>query len=226
MIGSAYTRDGEAPARLSVPASPAAAGPAATARRRAPRLRWILALAAALAVVAVAAIRLYPEAVVLRWNDFVDRQARLSFSYPDNWAPIAAADLPRFNRRARLGLVKADSENTSFVVRIDAQPGKVRLDLERSVAGLRHLLASRLDDFRLGYIRPRDFKGIPALEARYEHSIYTAPGEWSKLRLAQKQIVFLHEQKLYWLMFSALPQDFERDSGQLERILDTLEIAR
>lgn len=212
--------------RLSLPASPVAAGPAATARRRAPRLRTFFVIAAAALAVAAAAIRVYPELVVLRWNDFADRQARLSFSYPDNWAPIAAADLPRFNRGARIGFVKTDSENTSFVVRIDAQPGKARLDLQRSVAGLRRLFASRLEDFRLGYIRPRDFKGIPAIEARYEYSIYTAPGEWSKLRLAQKQIVFLHEQKLYWLMFSALPQDFERDSEQLERILDTLEVAR
>ena len=192
--------------------------------RRLPLL--LLLLLGTAAALGAGAVGLYPRIAVLRWNDFTDREARLSFSYPDNWARVAAADLPRYNPRARIGFVKSDSENTSFVVRIDAQPGKTTFDLEQSVNGLRRLFSSRLDDFRLGYIKERMFKGVPAIEARYEYSIFTAPNRWSKLYLAQKQIIFLHEQKLYWLMFSALPQDFDRDADEFERLLDTLELGR
>lgn len=152
------------------------------------------------------------------------RSERLSFRYPKNWAKIPREDLRGYNPRAKIGFTKEDSDDSSFVIRIDRRPGGKTFDVQRSIVDLRRLLSSRLLDFRLRYIRESEFKGQPAIEVKYEYAIYTAPNEWSKVRLAQRQVIFLYEQKLYWIMFSARPHEFARDAREFQKILDSLEL--
>jgi len=192
----------------------------------------LVALLLTLFIIGASSMIVYPKLKTLGMNKFVSVEHQLNFYHPPNWEEIRREDFTYYNEQAKIGLTKKDSENTAFLIRIDDQPGATTFDVEGSIEGLRNLLSPKIPeglsvsdrDVVIEYIRKTTFAGKEAIEAEYEKVIFTDPSKFSKFYLRQKQIVFLQNEKLYWLVFSALPEDFDKDLKDFNKMVDSLEL--
>lgn len=156
-------------------------------------------------------------------NIFSDQDYKFSFYYPKSWVQITPKDLLKYNTEAKIGFKKSDSINTSFVIKADSHPGAEDVDIADSIKSLKKIFSESLPDFRLIYMYETQFMNQQAIEVEYEYSILDNElGD--KMFLHQKQIIFLYDETLYWLMFSSMPQEFDKDAKDFNKILDTFEI--
>ena len=178
-------------------------------------------------VIILAAILLflfYPPLKYLGSSKFNSGQYGISFYLPKNFKEIENKVLiDRYNQAAKLGFTKTDSANASFIIKIDDQAGKKNFDLNGSMEELKKIFSEKLTDFNLLYMRESTFDKMPCIETEYIYGILT-DASGNKQQTQQKQIIFLKNEKLYWLIFASYPQDFARDNKDFNKILETFKI--
>jgi len=163
----------------------------------------------------------YPPVKYFGSSKFNSDQYGISFYLPKNWKEIDDKTLvDRYNQAAKLGFAKTNSANASFIIKIDDQKGKKDINIQGSMEELKKIFSEKLKDFELIYMKESVFQDIPCIEAEYVYGILVdASGNQQKTQ--QKQIIFLKNEKLYWLIFASYPQDFQRDNKDFDEILQT-----
>ncbi len=161
----------------------------------------------------------FPKIKYFGLEKFSSDEYGINFLLPKNWKEIKANDLKRFNEAAKLGFTKTNSPNTSFIIKIDDSLGKQYLDMQKIIPNLKNIFSKELEDFELINIQESMFHNLPCIEVEYTYSLRTDISG-GKQTTHQKQIIFLKDEKLYWLIFASYPEDFNNDSKDLDTILD------
>ena len=178
-------------------------------------------------IIVLVSILLYffvPSIKYFNSKKFISNEYNISFYLPNDFKEIDNKTLiDRYNEAAKLGFSKIDSRNASFVIKIDEQKGKKNFNTRESMEELKRIFSEKLLDFKLIYMKESTFNDIPCIETEY---IYSIPVDISgnKQQTRQKQIIFLKNEKLYWLIFASYPEDFDRDTKYFDIISQTFRI--
>lgn len=156
-------------------------------------------------------------------NSYYDPDSGLSFSLPENWSELSKEDVFTYNPDAKLGFIKTSSGDTSLGIRIDDAEGKENFKTEESLEVLKKNYQENIDDFVVISEDIVEIFDIPAINLTYSYSVPT-DDKGNSFRGTQRQVMFLYGGKFYRLMLNTLPDDFEADNKDFQKILDTFEI--
>lgn len=152
-------------------------------------------------------------------------QKGIYFKYPSDW--VVWEGSPDFSKHmpiAQIVLVKNNRQSTSFGVNMEKMAGS-KLNIEESLVVLETRLQEAMDDFeKVGYQNPT-ISGETAIDLTFEYSLKEAQGVggWTKWYGIQRQVIFFRNGALYYLIFTSAPEDFERDSRDFDRIIESFE---
>ncbi len=157
-------------------------------------------------------------------NVYYDQQTGISLNLPKNWLELSKDDVTTYNPEAKIGFIKTDSEDTTLGFRIDEVPGKENFKIQESLEVIKQGYQEKIDDFTIIDEKISSFLNTPSIDLTYSYSVPT-DDKGGKYRGTQRQILFLHNEKFYRLMFNTSPKDFERDNKDFEKMLNTFKIS-
>lgn len=166
----------------------------------------------------------YQEKLSLRiYNDH-----GIYFNYPKVWQLYTekVIDVKKHLSGANtVNLVKDKRESTNIGIDIKEVGGN-NLNITDSIKILDEKNTKLLNDFEKNYSKEIRVNGIPAIDYEFKYSLKVAGttgvvGKWSG---QQRQVIFVKNNELYTLLFTAEPQYFERDNKDFQKILDSFEV--
>lgn len=176
-----------------------------------------------LLIVVLIIIILWPQIRVLGMQQFIDDQQVYSFYYPKNWQEKEGESFDKYNEQVEKGIVKSDSSNTSVAVYVEEKEGGKNFDRDRSIEEMDKFYEHRHNSFEKIYSKKIDFLGIPAIDYRLDYSYIKEFRSQTHYR-SERQIIFYHNGKIYEIIFSTNPQDYNRDETDFETILKSFQL--
>lgn len=175
-----------------------------------------------LLIIILAIIIFWPKLKIIGWTKFTDNKAGYSFYYPKNWQEMSGENFKKYNEQVEKGIVKTDSSNTSVTVYIEEKSGG-QFDRDKSIEEMDKFYEHRHNTFQKIYANKIDFLGYPAIDYRLDYS-YIKEFQSEIFYRSERQIIFYHQGKIYEIIFSTDPQDYERDEQYFEKILSTFQL--
>ncbi len=162
------------------------------------------------------------------WSLRVFSAQKIYFKYPKNWQIYTDKNID-LNRHLpgtnTVTLTKNGRQSTNFGVNIKEVEGN-RLNVSDSVKNMDIKNKSLLTDFNKIDFREVTILGQTAIDYTFNYALEIAgpSGITGKWQGRQRQIIFIQNNKLYTLIFTADPQYFDRDSKDFQKILDSFEL--
>jgi len=150
---------------------------------------------------------------------YEDASLGISFNYPEGWLKVPEEDMKDFNFEAVLGFASPETEDTGFGLVINDQPGKNNLKITESIAQFDKNYAD-LDNFKKVESGELPVDGIKAVN--YVFSFIPPVGEnQPKRTITQRQVLFLKNEKLYRLLFSADIREYDKNKKNFDLIVNS-----
>lgn len=147
------------------------------------------------------------------------------FSYPNSWQEISGKNFNKYNEQIKSGIVKLDSENSSIGIYIEDADKDKTFDRDKTIETMKKFHEKRHNTYDFIYADKIDFKGIPAIDYRYDYS-YIKEYKGETYYRSDRQIIFYKDGKIYDIMFSTDPKDFEKDNEDFEKIISTFKLIK
>ena len=112
---------------------------------------------------------------------------------------------------------------SNFGIKVVDKKGLKELNVEGTIEALDEKLAKEADGFIKVSSKKIKFLGEPGFEYIFRYSV-PVDFRGSKREGIQKEIVFLKDEKLYFLMFYAVPGDYKQDIKDFEKVVESFEI--
>lgn len=153
---------------------------------------------------------------------FEDRVLGVSFDYPEEWLRVKEEDMMDFNRFAVLGFVSPETEDTGFGLKIEDHSGKGNLKVAESIEQLDKNY-SGLDEFKKIGSGELQVAGVRAVN--YVFSFIPPVGEGQPRRtVVQRQVIFLKNEKIYRLLFSADIREYKKNKRNFDLIIKSFRV--
>lgn len=146
-----------------------------------------------------------------------------SFSYPKSWQEMSGVSFDKYNEQVDSGIVKNDSTNTSVGVYIEKVEENKKFNLDKSIEEMDKYHSKRHNSFEKVSSEKIDFLGNEAIDYRFNYSIIKEFRGETQYR-TDRQIIFYYYGKIYDIMLSTDPKDFERDNKDFNKIISTFKI--
>jgi hypothetical protein len=149
----------------------------------------------------------------------------LYIKYPKDWQIYTdkIMDVDKHLSGANtVNLTKNKRQSTNVGIDIKEVKGN-ELNISDSIKALDEKNQKLLDDFEKVYSKEIKIDNISAIDYEFKYSLKVAGtmgvvGKWSG---QQRQVIFVKNNKLYTLIFTAEPQDFARDNKDFNKILNS-----
>lgn len=157
-------------------------------------------------------------------TSFSSDEWHFSFKYSSKkWSELTDKQKLAKSPDANFAFTIIDSTQSLFSIKVSKKEGKKELDIETSIKDLDEKLPKRLKEFNKIESKEIKFQGVSAIDYKFRYAyqpIALVPAETG----IQREIIFFKNEILYTLMFSASPNEFEKDNGDFEKIMKTFKL--
>lgn len=163
----------------------------------------------------------WPKIIQLSYRSFTDKN--YFYSYPRTWQELSKDEFKKYNEQVDRGIVKKKSTNSSVAVYVQFIGSDKEFNREKTIEEMDRYLKKRHNTYEKKSAKLIDFYDALAIDYTFNYSfIKEFKGEVNYR--TERQIIFYQNGKLYDIIFSADPKDFESDNKDFNKILATFSL--
>lgn len=160
---------------------------------------------------------------------FYDSRNNVSLTLPKHWHEIKGLEKVKHSMLADFAFKKEYSDKSVITLAVVDAPGKNNLQIAESMQSFDENYPQQLKEFEKIDGQEIEIQGVKGLQYDFNYrstGLSEAGVPIGGESITQRKIVFLKNEKMYYVDLGALKEDFEEELAEFEKIMRTLQVGK